>query len=295
MNLPLINNDNAGNSYFGWRSNTLIYAPDSAGVLASQLVNWINGFFGETCAIVNVQSSFNIIFPASFETLSRPATEGKYRFSNFGFSSSNNNALTAVIGYPLNVQLSDFGSWDFAPHFTGSSNRVLYGVLNNRSLSLFLTGRNGANINNSNYAFMSMGWLSNPLYSGSAFPRNAYCLVLSSQNQRVGARPSAENTSSGVNFQIPTGTTADPIANYSIACQTATPGANTTELYLRDNVAPNKAIGYVPNVLKTNLQIPIGQIYLNTALDPDGSIMNTWICVGIFGSERILMRVWTGG
>lgn len=286
MNLPLINNDNVGNSYFGWRSNTLIYAPDSVGVFASQLVNWINGFFGETCAFVNFQGSFNIIFPASFETLSRPASEGKYRFGNFGFSSSNNNALTAVVGYPVGVELSNF---------IGDPTRVHYGVLNDRSLSLFLISRNGGNINNSNYVFMSMGWLSNPLYSGSAFPRNAYYLFLSSQNPRVGARPSAENTSSGVNFQIPTGTTADPIANYSIACQTATPGANTTELYLRDNVAPNKAIGYIPNVLKTNLQIPIGQIYLNTGLDPDGSIMNTWICVGIFGSERILMRVWTGG
>lgn len=285
MNLPL-NNDNVGNSYFGWRSNTLIYAPDSVEVFASQLVNWINGFFGETCAFVNFQGSFNIIFPVSFETLSRPASEGKYRFGNFGFSSSNNNALTAVVGYPVGVELTNF---------IGDPTRVYYGVLNNRSLSLFLISRNGGNINNSNYAFMSIGWLSNPLYSGSAFPRNAYYLFLSSQNPRVGARPSAENTSSGVNFQIPTGTTADPIANYSIACQTATPGANTTELYLRDNVAPNKAIGYIPNVLKTNLQIPIGQIYRNTGIDPDGSNMNTWICVGVFGTERILMRVWTEG
>jgi hypothetical protein len=289
MNLPLINNDNVGNSYYGFRTNNLIYAPDSVGLTNTQCANWINGFFGgQTCAIEDNTNFLGLylILPNSFETLSLPVTSSKYRFNNGGINSNNNS------NFPTNV-----------PHFRGldvvalnNLNRVFYCCLNNRSLSIFSIQREGSNILNSTYGFASYGWLSNPIYTGSAYPRNAYSLSLSSiQTARGAGRPSAENSQVRQNFQIPTETTADSIANYPVSCQTATPGANATELYLRDNTSPHKAIGYVPNLLKTSLQIPVGQIYPNTEIDPDGSTMNTWICVGVFGSESILMRVWTQG
>ena len=288
MNLPLINTDNVGNSYYGWKANNLIYAPDSVGLTNTQCANWINGFFGQTCAIENNINYFglSLILPNSFETLSLPVTSSNYRFNNGGINSRNNS------NSPTNVQ-----------HFRGldvvalnNLNRVFYCCLNNRSLSIFSIQREGSNTLNSTYGFVSYGWLSNPIYTGSAYPRNAYSLYLSSnENSRGAGRPSAENSPVRQNFQIPTDTTADSIANYPVSCQSATPGANTTELYLRDNTSPHKAMGYVPNLIKTSLQIPVGQVYRNTGIDPDGSNMNTWICVGVFGSERILMRVWTQG
>ena len=288
MNLPLINTDNVGNSYYGFRTNNLIYAPDSVGLTNIQCANWINGFFGQTCAIENNINYFglSLILPNSFETLSLPVTSSNYRFNNGGINSRNNSDS------PTDV-----------PHFRGldvvalsNPNRVFYCCLNNRSLSIFSIQREGSNTLNSTYGFVSYGWLSNPIYTGSAYPRNAYSLYLSSnENSRGAGRPSAENSPVRQNFQIPTDTTADSIANYPVSCQSATPGANTTELYLRDNTSPHKAMGYVPNLIKTSLQIPVGQVYRNTGIDPDGSNMNTWICVGVFGSERILMRVWTQG
>ena len=288
MNLPLINNDNVGNSYYGFRTNNLIYAPDSVGLTNTQCVNWINGFFEETCAIEDNTNylGLSLILPNSFETLSLPVTSSNYRFNNGGINSRNNS------NFPTDV-----------PHFRGPDvaalnnlNRVFYCCLNNRSLSIFSIQREGSDILNSTYGFVSYGWLSNPIYTGSAYPRNAYSLYLSSnENSRGAGRPSAENSPVRQNFQIPTDTTADSIANYPVSCQSATPGANTTELYLRDNTSPHKAMGYVPNLIKTSLQIPVGQVYRNTGIDPDGSNMNTWICVGVFGSERILMRVWTQG
>lgn len=289
MNLPLINNDNVGNSYFGYRANNLIYAPDSVGFTATQCANWINGFFGQTCAIVvplSGQSDIRLILPTSFETMTRPVLSSKYRFSIFSVSSNNSNQASIFVGTGLG-----FGDFNF-----GATNQAYYGILNTMSLSLFGCSTNGGNLNNNSYNFISLGWLRNPLYGGGAFPRNAYWLALSSDITGSRARRiTAENDGLSQAFQVPTTSNADPIANYPVNCQVETFGANTTELYLRDNVAPNKAIGYVPNLLKTSLQIPIGQIYRNTGIDPDGSNIDTWICVGVFGSERILMRVWTEG
>ncbi|MBD2118232.1 MULTISPECIES: hypothetical protein [Microcystis] len=288
MNLPLINTDNVGNSYYGWRTNNLIYAPDSLGFTADKWQNWINGFFGQTC----VDSNFNLILPVPFETLSLPVASNRWRFTSTAINTTNTTGIPAI------QMIVQGGSQSLAnSQAINSTTRVHYGVLNNSSFSMFSIRTEGANINNVEFSFASIGWLRNPLYSGSAFPRNAYYLfnVANNNNASGSGRPSAENTTVLQRLQYPNVNIADPIANYSINCQTATPGANATELYLRDNVAPHKAIGYVPNLLKTSLQIPVGQVYRNTGIDPDGSNMNTWICVGVFGSERILMRVWAQG
>ena len=290
MNLPLINTDNVGNSYYGWRTNNLIYAPDSAVMTNTQCVNWINNFFGQTCAIEDPRnvSGLYLILPNSFETLSLPVTSSNYRFNNDGINSNNNSNFPTVASHALGISALQLNQ--------PSADRVFYCCLNNRSLSIFSIQRNGSNLSNNSYGFVSYGWLSNPIYTGSAYPRNAYSLFLNSnQTLRSAGRPSAENSPVRQDFQIPKETTADSIANYPVSCQSATPGANTTELYLRDNTSPHKAMGYVPNLLKTSLQIPVGQVYRNTGIDPDGSNMNTWICVGVFGSERILMRVWAQG
>lgn len=294
MNLPLINNDNVGNSYYGWRTNNLLYAPDSVALTTAKLATWINNFFGQTCAFTNNVFVLNVTFPTSFESLTLPATSSNYRFDLSGIETTTaaNRVFSMRISYP------SIGSGSNGAGFDGSGNvnTAFYCVLNNRSLSVFSITRNGADLVSGSGSFVSYGWLNNSIYSGSAFVRSAYVLVLhSSPSQNLGRRPSAENTNIASNFRIPQPQNADPIANYPISCQSATPGANATEFYLRDNAAPNKAIGYVPNLLKTSLQIPVGQVYRNTGIDPDGSNMNTWLCVGVLGSERILMRVWTQG
>ncbi len=298
MNLPLINTDTFGNSYYGWRINDLLYSPESVGFTTAQLATWINNFFNQTCAVTSSSTTLKVIFPTSFESLTFPATSSKYRFGeeNASTVTTNINVTSgARISYPTIANNND-SLYDSSYLFAGASSRAFYGVLNNRSLSIFSIARNGQDLNNNNFCFVSFGWLNNSIYSGNAFPRNAYILILDSDTHQIrGFRPSAENSNVVRNFNIPQLPDADPIANYPVSCLSATPGANTTEFYLRDNDAPNKAIGYVPNLLKTSLQIPVGEVYRNTGIDPDLSNMNTWICVGVLGSERILMRVWTQG
>ena len=296
MNLPLINNDNVGNSYYGWRTNNFLYAPDSVGFTAQQCVNWINGFFQQTCAVLRTPYEFSLILPVPFETLTLPTSNENYRFRSLSMNPTNTTTGIAspgvyfTTGFEL-LAIESFLKW------VSENNCAVYCVLNNKSMNLFGIKTNGANLNNSQYQFASLGWLDNALYSGSAFPINAYYLFVSSDVARTGAGhpqfPNSNNTELFA-FSRPANQ-FDSIANYPINCQTATPGANATELYLRNRNAPNKAIGYVPSLLKTSLQIPVGQVYINTGIDPSGSNMNTWICVGIWGTERLLMRVWTGG
>lgn len=289
MNLPLINNDNVGNSYFGYRTNNLIYAPDSVGFTADKWQSWINGFFEQTC----VDDQFQLILPAPFETLSSPVSSSKWRFSVAFMNATNSSTNNFSVPYGIKGNIQSLTNAEAI----GNTTRAHYAVLNNRSFSIVSMETDGGGLKTFTASFASVGWLSNPLYSGAAFPRNAYFLYSrNNSNSASGSgRVSAENSNVLEALRFPDIGIADPIANYSINCQTATPGANATELYLRDNDAPNKAIGYVPNLLKTNLAIPVGDIYRNTGIDPDGSNVNTWICVGIFGSERLLMRVWTQG
>jgi hypothetical protein len=290
MNLPLINNDNAGNSYYGWTTNNLDWAPESQGFTSTQCANWINGFFGQTCAFAS-STTFNLILPVSFESLSLPATASKFRFNRLGISKDMGNPSTTT----MDSQYCGINCLDLFGNIFGRSSSYYWAVLNSHSLSIFVD-----NYTNSNqrYNFFSCGWLKDPLFTASVFVQNAYFLwtLGPSLDVRAAGRPSlAFAVNNRQNFVLPTATTPDPIANYPVSCQTATPGANTTEFYLRDNVAPNKAVGYIPNVLKCSLNLSVGRIYRNTGVDPDGSNNPYWKCVAKMGNESILMRGWATG
>jgi hypothetical protein len=289
MNLPLINNDNVGNSYYGWTTNNLDWAPESLGFTPIQCANWINGFFGQTCALADTTTGFHLILPVSFESLSLPVTASKFRFNNLGISRTIGNPSTTT----MNAQYCGNNCLNLLSNIFGHSPSYYWAVLNSHSLSIlrYNVGSQGTPL-----SFFSCGWLRNPLFPKSAFVNNAYFLftVGPDSGSRAAGRPSLGG-SARQNFVLPTATTPDPIANYLVSCQTATPGANATEFYLRDNVAPNKAVGYVPNLLKCSLDIPVGGIYPNKGIDPDGSNIDTWKCVAKIGNESLLMRVWATG
>ena len=288
----LTNTDHVSNYYYGWRTSNLTFSSSQIGLPLSTVRDWVNASFGETRMVVgtSVSLSFALILPHPSETLTPPAVlDAKGRFFESYFSSTNGNPSNVGNNFSFykepsgNTPRIHFNNPDF----------VYYCVLNSSSLNVFRCSFTGNSLNNSNYSFYSIGWVKNPLYSGTAFPRNAYYFVLNSNgNSRGGGRFNIENSSILNNLRVPTTGSADAIANYSITCQSATPGANTTDLVLRDNVSPNKALGIAPNLLKTSLPIPVGQIYRNTGVDPDGSTNPYWICVGEYGSERVLMRVW---
>jgi hypothetical protein len=177
---------------------------------------------------------------------------------------------------------------DLLSNIFGHSSSYYWAVLNSHSLSIFATLGGGI--------FFSCGWLKNPLFPQSAFVQNAYYLYTTGPNSgsRAAGRPSL-GANATQNFVLPEATIPNPIANYPVSCQIATPGANTTEFYLRDKLAPNKAVGYTPNLLKSSLNIPLGQIYRNNGIDPDGSDNPYWKCVANIGNQSIFMRVFATG
>ena len=286
MNLPLINNDNAGNSYYGWTTNNLDWAPESQGFTSTQCANWINGFFGQTCAFAN-STTFNLILPVSFESLSLPATASKFRFNRLGISKDMGNPSTTT----MDSQYCGINCLDLLDNIFGRSSSYYWAVLNSHSLSIFVDN----DFSTQRYTFFSCGWLKDPLFTTSVFVQNAYFLWTFLPGLAAGRPSLAFGANNRQNFVFPGAATPNPIANYPVSCQSATPGANLTEFYLRDNVAPNKAVGYVPNVLKCSLPLSVGRIYRNTGIDPDGSDNPYWMCVAEIGNERLLMRAWAEG
>jgi len=301
----LTNQDNVGNYYFGYRANNLPFDNAQVALNAPTLVNWINACFGDTYAVVSSGTNyFNLILPHPNEVLTPPATSAtQWPDSNRRFETDCINGIASGRSDSRIAYLIP-GAGQRNIDLNSNPNYVYYAVLNNFSLNIFHCQYNSTGLlPNAFSAFTSIGFLKNPLYPPSKFVENAYYYSLGcSENDWTngGGHPEVLGVQapSLKYLRVPnvsTPVTADPIANYAISCQTATPGANATDLWLRDNDAPNKAIGSVSNVLKTTLNIPVGQIYRNTGVDPDGSNNPRWMCVGKMGSESILMRVWATG
>lgn len=287
MSTPNLQNvDNVGNYYMGFRSNLFAYDTRLAnGNLAPALRDLIN-LMEPGLAVSDTTSTLGFKLPQSFDTTNKPTNPNEGRFRNGSFSASNGTTLGSYINYTVggasdSFKLGQSGAWYF--------------VVNSTSVSMFNSTVSGNALTpSSGYFFRQVGWIKNPLYVGNNYPLNAYYLFLNSiNNGRGGGRPELPNNTTRTVLRVPGTSAFDSVANYSITCQTATPNANTTDLVIFDNLAPNRAIGVASNLLKTSLAIPVGQIYRNTAVDPDGSDNPFWLCVGEYGSERILMRVWT--
>jgi hypothetical protein len=283
----LINSDNVGNYYMGFRSDLFAYDTRiSGGNNAPNLRDLINQL-GSGLAISSGSSTISFRLPQAFDTSNNPTTSSNGRFRENLLYTNNSSSLSSALFYQVSslnrtFSLSSSGAWYF--------------VVNSFSVSMFRCNVNGNALDNFDYNFIQVGWAKNPLYTGTNYPLNAYYYSINSTSSlRGGGRPTLPNIDTRTALRVPTGTSADSIANYSITCQTSTPGANTTDLVLRDDASPNRAIGVASNLLKTSLAIPVGQVYRNTGVDPDGSNNPFWICVGTMGSERILMRVWTQG
>ena len=282
---PLINSDNIGNYYMGFRSN--LFAYDSRlmnGNNGTQLRDLINQM-GTGLAVSDGNNAVSFRLPQSFDNSPNPTNTAEGRFRNRSIITNNVSPFANSITYvtpngAISFDLELGGAWYF--------------VVNSTSVSMFRCNFTGNSLTPNSYFFIQVGWIKNPLYTGSNFPLNAYYFTLgNSANMRGGGRPEVVNTNTRTPLRVPTGSTADSVANYSISCQTATTGANVTDMVLFDNNAPNRAIGVCSNLLKTSLPIPVGQIYRNTGVDPDGGNNPFWLCVGELGNERILMRVWT--
>ncbi len=138
--------------------------------------------------------------------------------------------------------------------------------------------------------FVYLGWLKNPAYSGGNYPMNAVCITANNTTAAARHIDSANGTT-----VIALKTSGD--ANPAIACASATPGADSIQIVLRENDAGNEFIGEPYNLIQVPSTCNYGQVYKNTSLqDPDGITgSNMWMPVAPWGSNRLAMRIYTEG
>lgn len=150
--------------------------------------------------------------------------------------------------------------------------------------------------NGSTDRFFSMGVLRDKFVSYTSWPLPAYLIYINNATRYIHT-PTLIGSSS-LKSHLTSGD-----ANYAITPipgQTAPSGTYTaTHLYIRENNVEtnNAAIGYCGNLLLGKGTFTVGNFYslVPTAGTPDISDggSNTFICVGAFGSDYILMRTAT--
>lgn len=234
----------------------------------------------------NTQGAYNIRFPVPWETLtgdvSSSASIGsgmRGRISNrrdFPYTNTTNADNTSTF-----VFLGTDGNTDTAPY--------TFGVLNKYSFScVAFTGANRSG----NFFFKHFGWAKDRQYTGGVYPRS---LIGISSCSNIGyfsaGRVSTENGNTATYFL-----TTQP----AISCLISTPGANSNDIILQDNISPNNYIGKAWNLIRLPSSAVVGKIYKNTGADPDTGNVETdqkrfYMCVGTWGvgGEKFGMRLWT--
>lgn len=283
----LINQDNVGNTYL----NYINPAFTGGEPITAYSANWLTSFL--TTAYGNDRNRwtastttgvYNMRFPVAWETITGAIattaagslTVGtRFQLSNRqdGYLINSTNANTAVLATGFNVSGT-----------AAASNSYSFAVCNNNSIAIAtFSGYNRDGV----VGFKYYGWLKNGSYTGSNYPRNFISMARQDgamSNLLVAKRVATENAI----------TAADLLqANPTLNCSISTPGANATDVIIRDNASPNNFIGIAWNLMMLPATAVIGGVYKNTGVDPDGSNQSFWLCVANWGSNKLGMRVWT--
>lgn len=197
---------------------------------------------------------------------------GTIRFENY-INSSTNSASRSY------VQALD-------PQFSLSASTHTFGVINPFGfIFASFTSDTRATLN----SLILRSWLKNGIFTGNQRTRNVVGLDFVNTGVRTFFRPSVENTTTRLELLT---------QNPSLLCAIATPGANASEIIVRDSVSPNNYIGQLWNMIMMPSSCVVGKIYKNTGIDPDTGQIETdqkafWMCLGSWGANKIGMRVWT--
>jgi hypothetical protein len=160
--------------------------------------------------------------------------------------------------------------------------------------------------------FVSLGWLDDPIpFSASSPYRTSTAYILATRVYSANTNNSfgpicyyPESEVSGFNSVINGRTSGE--ANYSVTCATGGPSTSTwaTNLVLIDSTASpqNYARGSVRNMLLGKGTYTVGSVYKitnNVGVGQANATPNTevqfYMCVGPWGANWLLMRVWTEG
>lgn len=211
----------------------------------------------------------------------------------FGFFAGTGNLAANTTNGTTNYSISNFGSIPI-----NSSTPYLFGVVNAQALMLVGFTTTGRTICNWHY----MGWIRNPAFTGTQFPRNL--VSLRGANNAISSteltRVNTENLTTTQALYQTQDLGSAGIFNPAISCSVSTPGADTIEILLRDNASPYNYIGQPYFLIQGPSSLTVGKIYKNGAMgagrDWEGSDNPYWMCICKPTNGRtILMRVWTEG
>lgn len=292
----LINQDNIGNTYLNYVSNTI-----NSEVVDIDNYNFTSFFttaFGDnrerfTVGSVGTLHAIAIRFPVAWETKTGA-------ISSFTTAAVPSNARCMWIPDRADIYLCHSNSSTTLSVTYGtavglSNNTYTFAVLNNSSLTV-------ASFSNVGRAvcswFVHIGWPKSMVYTGSQYIRNFIVIRqsqfqngLTSSSSTYMQRPTTENLTTKTDLYTASDTTLNP----TISCEVATPDANGTDIIVRDATSPFNYNGKLWNVIRLPSTAVVGKIYKNTGIDPDGSNNSMWLCCGAWGSDKIGMRVWTEG
>ena len=246
---------------------------------------WVTFFQQQLTSLRFVRSTnnyYNLRFNTSFETLTGQvasfnglATNARYCF-RLGGDIRRADATNGTV--QSEVPIGGYATWYYRDY--------AFAVINNNSLTMAFFGDSGRS---TSVNWMSAGWLKDGQYSGLNYPRNFY---------NIGDREDADLTAFRITRENLATLTSVSTQNPTLSCSVATPGANSTDVIIRDSSAPNNYIGKLWNMMVLPSTAVVGKIYRNTGIDPDTGQVETdqkayWMCVGSWGTDKIGMRVWT--
>ena len=239
------------------------------------------------------QYAWAVRFPVAWET--KTGTIAVPSYPNFaGVDGAGNSRITFCPFYSTAILRANstnanttttvdlrarWGNYLNAP----SSHQMIFAVVNNYSIAIKSFPSNTMS-DTSTSSWVVYGWAKQGVYTGLQYPRNLVALS-DSDRQRV------------TQEELTTATSLLD-GNPTLSCAVSTPGANSTDVIIRDSTAPNNYIGKLWNMMVLPSSAVVGRIYKNTGIDPDTGVVETdqkafWVCVGSFGTNKIGMRVWT--
>lgn len=293
-----INQDNFGNTYFNyWDALTNGFVGHQLGGVFN---NFLQAAFGTgRWAAGNPSSpSFERWFAFtpnnSDESISSATTGSLFRF--YADLMSNAHDVAAIVNSNTGNSLTSVSlNGGFVNYIPNENTDYFYAVANNRSLVMGVIKRDisTGGFDPTNWRLLYLGWLKNPGFGFSLRTRNCSALHYTygtgngpAALSGVAFRPAQENQITPSSYGI---------SNYSITCTNSTPNPSTTDLVLRDSVSPNFAIGSCYNLLKSSANVDVGKIYDIPNLVDGNNEQRRFLCVGNWGSEKLLMRIWTEG
>ena len=311
-----INTDSFGNSYLNGFSSTLPLSSFRSfnDLETGGIINFFNNAYTSSQFWTGTNTSLNFLPPSSKEGNTPNGILRRFKFDEQHFSSSPGygHINTIYSGSESFVRIS--GSVKHPLHVSGdgslavSSSYKTFSICNSESICAFrrTSSTFGTDINT---GFISLGWLDDiPTFSQNSPYRTGTAYILYAQCGNSGnSTPNIITTAYRVGSE---GGSAQAVltsgdANYAITCQSGGPPGSTwaTNLVLIDSAASpaNYAMGSVRNVLLGKGTYTVGTVYkvagvgYGEANTSPNTEQQHFLCVGTWGTDYLLMRVWTEG